>query len=85
MRFGNATHQRHSAGNAANPVSRPSQDGVVRDAPFRPHLEHRAQRRNTSLEASPPRLYAFAPDSILHCDEHASHSGCSRCSQSYSS
>jgi hypothetical protein len=44
-----------STGNGAKPVSRPSQLGAVSEAPFRPHLEHLAQRRSTSLEASPPQ------------------------------
>jgi hypothetical protein len=39
-----------------NPISRPSQLGAVSEAPFRPYLEHRAQRRSTSLDASPPHL-----------------------------
>jgi hypothetical protein len=48
-----ATLQSLSAGNDANPKSRLSQLGAVGEAPFRPHLEHRAQWRSTSLEASP--------------------------------
>jgi hypothetical protein len=35
-------------------MSRLSQLGAVSEAPLRPHLEHRAQRCCTSLEASPP-------------------------------
>jgi hypothetical protein len=47
---------RCSTGKAANPVSRPSHDGCVNEAPKRPHLEQRAQRRRRSLLAEPPHL-----------------------------
>ena len=45
-----------SAGNGANPTSTPFQLGAVSEAPLQPHLEHLAERRSRSLEASPPHL-----------------------------
>jgi len=36
-------------------VSRPTQLGTIRLAPFRPHLEHLAQRRSMSVLASGPQ------------------------------
>jgi len=47
-----------------------SQLGAVNEAPLRPHLEHLAQRRSTSLEASPPHRMISGASAVAALCKH---------------